>query len=234
MTEGAMTSSLLGLDPIDRKSTASIIADKLRAAIMRGSLEPGTQLHESDLANQLGVSRGPLREAMQRLVQEGLLRSERHRGVFVIELDEAGIIDVYRTRRVVERAAAHLIMERDVEQVADRLTEVYDDMKQAAGDEDRFALSEADLYFHEVFVQESGSLRLARMSRTLLVETRMCLSAMAETYEFPQGVAEEHGEIVAAVRDREKGRLLTLIDKHIDDALQRLTSAYSGAGALSP
>lgn len=219
--------SLLGLDPVDRKSTASIIADKLREAIMRGSLEPGTQLHESDLANQLGVSRGPLREAMQRLVQEGLLRSERHRGLFVIELDEAGIIDVYRTRRVVERAAAHLIVGRDVEAVADRLAEVYHEMRQAAGEEDRFALSEADLFFHEVFVQESGSLRLARMSRTLLVETRMCLSAMAETYEFPQNVAEEHGEIVTAVRNRDEERLLVLIDEHIDDALQRLTSAYS-------
>jgi DNA-binding GntR family transcriptional regulator len=134
---------------------------------------------------------------------------------------------VYRTRRVVERAAAHLIMEREVGQVADRLAEAYDEMKQAAGEEDRFALSEADLYFHEVFVQESGSLRLARMSRTLLVETRMCLSAMAESYEFPQGLAEEHGEIVAAVRARDEDRLLALLDEHIADALQRLTSAYS-------
>jgi DNA-binding GntR family transcriptional regulator len=219
--------SLLGLDPVDRKSTASIIADKLREAIMRGSLEPGTQLHESDLANELGVSRGPLREAMQRLVQEGLLRSERHRGLFVIELDEAGIIDVYRTRQVVERAAAQLIMQRDVEAVADRLAEAYDEMRHAAGNEDRFALSEADLYFHEVFVQESGSLRLARMSRTLLVETRMCLSAMAETYEFPQSLAEEHGEIVRVVRAGDAKRLLELVDQHIADALQRLTTAYS-------
>lgn len=219
--------SLLGMDPIDRKSTASIIADKLREAIMRGSLEPGTQLHESDLANQLGVSRGPLREAMQRLVQEGLLRSERHRGLFVIELDEAGIIDVYRTRRVVERAAAHLIMERDVEQVAEHLVEAYEEMDHAVGVEDRFALSEADLYFHEVFVEESGSLRLLRMSRTLLVETRMCLSAMAESYEFPQRVAEEHAQIIDAVRERNEERLLELVDQHIDSALERLTTAYS-------
>jgi DNA-binding GntR family transcriptional regulator len=219
--------SLIGLDPVDRKSTASIIAEQLREAIMRGSLEPGTQLHESDLANQLGVSRGPLREAMQRLVQEGLLRSERHRGLFVIELDEAGIRDVYRTRQVVERAAAHLIMQRDVEQVADRLAEAYEEMRQAAGDEDRFALSEADLFFHEVFVREAGSIRLNRMSRTLLVETRMCLSAMAESYEFPQHLAEEHAEIVVAVRERNEERLLELVDQHIEAALDRLTTAYT-------
>lgn len=219
--------SLIGLDPVDRKSTASIIAEKLREAIMRGTLEPGTQLHESELAGQLGVSRGPLREAMQRLVQEGLLRSERHRGLFVIELDEAGILDVYRVRRVVERAAARLIMERDVAEVADHLAEAYDDMLQAVGDEDRFALSEADLDFHEALVEQSGSIRLVRMSRTLLVETRMCLSAMAETYEFPQEVAEEHGAIITAIRARDEDRLLSLIDHHINDALKRLTSAYA-------
>jgi DNA-binding GntR family transcriptional regulator len=126
----------------------------------------------------------------------------------------------------VERAAARLIMTRDVDEIADRLSEVYEEMKQAVGDEDRFALSEADLYFHEAFVEESGSLRLVRMSRTLLVETRMCLSAMAESYEFPQRLAEEHAEIIDAVRARDEEHLLALIDQHINAALQRLTTAY--------
>ncbi len=219
--------TLNGLDPVDRKSTASIIADKLREAIMRGSLEPGTQLGEADLATQLGVSRGPLREAMQRLVQEGLLRSESHRGLFVIELDEAGIRDVYRVRRVVERAAAELILGRDGEQVADRLAEVHDRMRRAAVEGDRHALSEADLEFHEAFVAESGSIRLKRLSGTLLVETRMCLSAMADTYEFPHEVADEHAQIVEAIRGRDEAHLFTLIDDHIDASLERLTTAYA-------
>lgn len=216
-----------GIEPVDRKSTAGIIADKLRAAIMQGTLEPGTQLGEAELAAQLGVSRGPLREAMQRLVQEGLLRSERHRGLFVIELDEAGILDVYRVRQVIEHAAAQLMLDRDVEQVAGRLAEVHDRMYRAANDNDRRALSEADLEFHEAFVAESGSLRLVRMTRTLLVETRMCISAMAEAYEFPNEVVDEHGAIVDAVRAKDKKRLIALLDQHMEDALRRLTSAYA-------
>lgn len=219
--------ALEGIEPVDRKSTAGIIADKLRDAIMQGALEPGTQLGEAELAGQLGVSRGPLREAMQRLVQEGLLRSERHRGLFVIELDEAGIIDVYRVRQVIEHAAAGLMLERDVKQVAGRLAEVHDRMYRAANDNDRRALSEADLEFHEAFVAESGSLRLVRMTRTLLVETRMCISAMAEAYEFPNEVVDEHGAIVEAVRAKDRKRLIALLDSHMDDALRRLTSAYA-------
>ncbi|MGH3966570.1 MAG: GntR family transcriptional regulator, partial [Mycobacterium sp.] len=66
--------------PLHRQSTAELIADRLREAIMRGQLAPGQQLGEASLAAQFAVSRGPLREAMQRLVAEGLLRSERHRG----------------------------------------------------------------------------------------------------------------------------------------------------------
>ncbi|HET7327932.1 MAG TPA: GntR family transcriptional regulator [Nocardioidaceae bacterium] len=219
---------LEGIEPVDRKSTAGIIADELRAAIMRGTLESGTQLGEAELAAQLGVSRGPLREAMQRLVQEGLLRSERHRGLFVIELDEAGILDVYRVRQVIEHAAAHLMLQRDdVSQVADRLAEVHERMYRAADDNDRRALSEADLEFHEAFVAESGSLRLVRMTRTLLVETRMCISAMAEAYEFPKEVVDEHGLIVEAVRTKDKRRLVALLDAHMQDALRRLTTAYA-------
>jgi DNA-binding GntR family transcriptional regulator len=218
----------LGLQPVDRRSTASIIADRLREAIMRGTLVPGTQLGEADLARELGVSRGPLREAMQRLVQEGLLRSERHRGLFVIELDEAGILDVYRVRRIVERAAGRLILERDdVDEAAARLAEVHGEMRQAIDADDRFALTEADLDFHEAFVEESGSIRLVRMSRTLLVETKMCLSAMADTYEFPQAVADEHGAIVDALRARDLPLLLSLVDRHMNDALVRLTTAYA-------
>ena len=71
---------------LTQESTPSIIADKLRQAIGHGELKPGAQLGEADLARKLGVSRGPLREGMQRLTQEGLLVSIRNRGLFVIDM----------------------------------------------------------------------------------------------------------------------------------------------------
>ncbi|MBO0864516.1 MAG: GntR family transcriptional regulator, partial [Mycobacterium sp.] len=95
--------------PVSRQSTAELIADRLREAITRGQLAPGQQLGEASLAAQFEVSRGPLREAMQRLVAEGLLRSERHRGIFVVELTEADVHDVYRLRKAIERVAIEQI-----------------------------------------------------------------------------------------------------------------------------
>ena len=212
----------LTLDPVNRQSTASVIAGLLRRAIMEGSLPPGTQMGEAALAAQLNVSRGPLREAMQRLVQEGLLRSELHRGLFVIELGPDDVEDIYVARSAVEAAAARLILRRDPERTADRLAEVHEQMTAAAGRRDRRALSDADLRFHEIFVAESGSPRLRRMSGTLLVETRLCMTALERKYQAPAELADEHGAIIGAIRSGAEDELLGLIDGHMWDAVDRL------------
>ena len=82
-----------------------MVTERLRDGIVTGTLAPGTQLSEVELAHSFGVSRGPVREAIQRLVQEGLLRSEPHRGVFVPVLTDADVVDVYLARAALESAA---------------------------------------------------------------------------------------------------------------------------------
>ena len=99
------------LSPNPRRSTVEYIADELRDAIMAGRLEPGEQLGEADLARRFEVSRGPLREAMQRLVSEGLLHAITNRGVFVTELTLDDVLDVYRTRSVIERGALEVLLD---------------------------------------------------------------------------------------------------------------------------
>jgi len=210
------------LEPVHLESTASIIARRLRKAIMYGSMPPGSQLAEAELAAQFRVSRGPLREAMQRLVQEGLLRSERNRGLFVITLGPDDVRDIYIARAAIERTAVTLILRQDRERAVARLTEVHRKMQDAAARADYHTLSDSDLEFHEVLVTESGSPRLMRMHGTLLVETRMCMTALESTYQRPDEVVEEHGALVDALRRGNEARLLRLIDAHMEDALRRL------------
>src|SRR5699024_1839265 len=93
------------LRPPRRQSTVEYLAEELRTAVMTGRLPPGAQLGEMELAEQFQVSRGPLREAMQRLVSEGILHAVVNRGVFVSELTLDDVRDVYRTRGVIERGA---------------------------------------------------------------------------------------------------------------------------------
>lgn len=213
------------LEPVPRKSTVEIVSDELRSAIMYGSLEPGAQLGEAELASRLGISRGPLREAMQRLVQEGLLVSEPHRGLFVITLDEGDVEDVYLARLAIEREACRLIMARNRGEAVARLTDALDALVEAAGKRDRVAMSDADQAFHEVLVSSSGSPRLERMAHTLLVETRMCLNALQDTYPEPSELVEEHRRLVDAIGDGEEERLLRLIEEHMTDSIERLRAS---------
>lgn len=228
-------SGLDAIAPIQRESTTNIVADALRNAIMYGSLPPGSQLGEVDLAARLGVSRGPLREAMQRLVQEGLLRSERHRGLFVITLGRDDVVDIYTARTAVEQAAGRMILAQDPMRSAERLGKVHRQLEQAARRKNLRALSDADLRFHEAFVMESGSPRLHRTARTLLVETRMCHFTLARgNYPDVAEVLDEHSQIVAAVQTCDEALLAARIDSHLANAAARLTSAAEATWAADP
>lgn len=211
---------LTDLEPVERRSTAGIVADRIRDAIMRGHLPPGTQLGEVELAGRLGVSRGPLREAMQRLVAEGLLRSERHRGLFVRDLDEADVRDVYTARTAVERAAGLLLIAGDREAAAARLTAALAVMEGVL--DDPVALADADHAFHAELVAASGSPRLRRMAEALLVETRMCLAALQDAEPPADDLLAEHRALRDAVRDGDADRLTAVLEDHMADAVTRI------------
>lgn len=117
---------------LSRATLAAQVAEQLRAGILDGSFGPGAQLNEAELAEQFAISRGPVREGLQRLIQEGLLRSEPHRGVFVPVLSEQDLIDVYFAREAVESAAIRRIMAAASTSAVDALTPVVDEMTAAA------------------------------------------------------------------------------------------------------
>ena len=216
------------IEPVSRESTAAVIARQLRDAIMTGALPPGTQLGETELAARFQVSRGPLREAMQHLVSEGLLRSERHRGLFVIDLEPGDVYDIYAARSAIERAAMlRALRGGDRDRIADVLEQTVTEMATAASEDDPSALSTADLKFHEALINASGSKRLVRMARTLLIETRMCLTALQSTYQRVEERVEEHTKLIQALRDGDEELALTLLEAHMEDAVQRLAPGTS-------
>jgi len=210
------------LEPVDRRPTPSLIADQLRRAIATGTLSPGTQLGEVELAGRLGVSRGPLREAMQRLVAEGLLRSERHRGIFVRQLDAADVRDIYLARLAVEQAAGRRILAGDPSAALAPLGAALDALVAAATSGDPVAMADADHAFHATLVAAAGSPRLCRMADALLVETRMCLAALQDTAPPAASLVAEHQLIRDAVRDGDPDRLAAALAEHMADAVHRI------------
>ncbi|MFC8382874.1 GntR family transcriptional regulator [Nocardia sp. NPDC057272] len=214
--------SIIDFEPVNQQSTAEMIADRLREAIMRGALAPGAQLGEADLATSFGVSRGPVREAMQRLVQEGLLFSIRNRGIFVIELTTDDVIDIYRARTALEGGALDLILDgrRDIAYAALRPSVTA--MRRTAEAGDAAGVSDADQAFHEALVTAADSPRLVRAARTLLIETRMCLGALQTTYPDLREQAREHVELHEAIGVGSPERARALLVEHMDDAVRRL------------
>jgi DNA-binding GntR family transcriptional regulator len=215
-------SELGELEPVARQSTAELIAEQLRAAIMYGVFAPGTQLGEAELAARFAVSRGPLREAMQRLVQQGILRSEPHRGVFVASLTDEDVRDIYLARTAIEVAACRLVLRGDRHATADRLAAAHRAMAAAAERGDRAGLAAADMELHQILVDASGSPRLQRMAATLFVEARMCLSALTVKYTAPIDLVDEHAAIIEALRGGDEALLIDLLDEHMKDAVRLL------------
>jgi DNA-binding GntR family transcriptional regulator len=202
-----------------QQSTPSIIADKLRQAIGSGELKPGAQLSEADLARKLGVSRGPLREGMQRLTQEGLLVSIRHRGLFVIDMTPDDVRDMYLAREAIERAAARKILKGNYTAAGDALLDIVEQMTAATTPAE---VGELDIGFHVRLVQLAASPRLTRMHPTFITETRMCIHALEDSYSTSEVRGEEHRALANAIRSGDLKLTDKLLIAHMDDAVNRL------------
>lgn len=214
-----------GLAPINNETTVSIIARRLREAIAKGIYPPGTRLIEQDLAEQLNVSRGPLREAIQRLVQEGIVTSNPNRGAFVKELDAQGIADLYVARFACESTAIRLLMASpDPEHVA-RLAEIVVKLKSALKKSDWLLAGEIDLAFHGELVAAASNPHLIRMFDTLKVETMLCLARMGPQYPEADQLADEHESLLEAIQSGDVESALSELWDHMADGARRLSGA---------
>lgn len=220
---------MTGIDnmvPMPLRVTSAVIAEQLRERILDGSFAPGEQISELQLAARLNMSRGPVREAVQRLAQEGLLVNHRNRGVFVIELEVGDIDDVYRGRRAIEKEAASTVYERGIPAgLAARLEEILQNIAQYMNAGDWQKLAREDLHFHETMVEAAQSPRLSRMFSTLAAETMLCMSAFDDRYIRPPTAIEEHQRLLDRLLGGDLPEMLAEIDRHMSHAVDSLTSA---------
>lgn len=224
--KGSGNVSQQGLDeltPVNPRTTSEIIADRLREQIVSGAFPPGSRMIEPQLATRLGVSRGPVREALQRLVQEGLLTNIPNRGVFVVELDAADITDIYAARRAIEREAAAQLHRSKSPAHLDRLAAVVEEMRSLAGQGERRLIAEQDMAFHSALVDAAESPRLTKMFTTLLAETRICLASLMDLYPEEDLLVAEHKELLALLRGKDEQALLDAVNAHLDSAVRDLT-----------
>lgn len=223
-----------------RPSTVDLIAAELRSAIFSGALSVGSQLGEVDIAAQLGVSRGPLREAAQRLVQEGVLTALPGRGLRVSVIPVEGIADLYRARRAVEREAVRLLAQsHSMSAIAD-LEAALADLNRASEQAEAMAIGDADIVFHQRLVDAAASPRLSRAMVSLALETRIASFSAAEGYTVPASVSPTYAALIEAIAGGDETTALNALDEQFDDAVARLTgrrdieTVETGAVQVSP
>ena len=212
-----------GQAPLPRVTLAAQIAERLRADILSGSLAPKLQLNEKLLALEFGVSRGPLREAMQGLIQEGLLRNEPHRGVFVSALEEGDLVDVYVVRRALESAAVERIMNegnrvavsRTLHDIAERMDKTVRAHRWKQG-------GEFDFLFHRTLVDAANSKRLSKTYATVQAETQLCLHRLMGGYRSSEDLAAEHFELAELLATAPLPLVLQKLNQHLADPVEAL------------
>lgn len=212
---------------LEGRPTAQLIADQLREQIVQGSIRPGQQINESLLARQLNTSRGPLREALQRLCQEGILISRRNYGVFVLEVETHDLREIYELRESLESAAASRLLEGSPEQIQDTcelLKEIVGEMAKHVADSDWQTIAGLDMQFHSCLVAGLGNSRLIRIYKTLAAESRMCILNLEVSYPRVDLLVEEHRNILDLLEAGDRDGLLKAITRHMQKAVEDLTA----------
>ncbi|WGW11659.1 GntR family transcriptional regulator [Saxibacter everestensis] len=217
-----------GLDsvaPMRAQGTADLIADQLRERILDGSFAAGEPINEVHLAARLEMSRGPVREAVQRLVQEGLLTSVRNRGTSVVQLGQADIADIYQGRAAVEREAARVVINREHSELLTALDGVILQMRAALKGRSWGEVARADLKFHQTIVDAAQSRRLSKMFSTLVVETLLCIHMFENIYDPPEGIVAQHQRLIDLLRAGDEAAYLSEIDWHLKNSVKTLSAA---------
>jgi DNA-binding GntR family transcriptional regulator len=216
------------LTRIPRATFATMVGERIRAAIIEGELTPGTQLSEVELASRYGVSRGPVREALQRLIQEGLLHSEPHHGVSVPVMSPADYEDIYMVRLALETAAMKKVMfGPESVQTLRSLERVVRQMRKAEAADDWQTVAELDMEFHTVFVTAAHSPRLDRVFHTVISETRLCLGVLARASDRRTDLVDEHEDIIERMRAGDFDGTVAVLRKGFEDAVVTLTRESS-------
>lgn len=210
---------------IDRTSLGSQLADRLRSKIISGELEPGTHLVEDVLAEEYGVSRGPVRDALKTLSGEWLVESRR-RGFFVRPISEDDIAELYSLREAIELLAGRAAMERKPDEGAwagaeSALTGMYD----AAGVGDWHRFADQDLRFHTAIYELSGHRRLL----ALWAQYRPTFGALLDmtNRQDPdlRPSADDHRELLDNLRAGAGDTFAESLRSHLEGSRRRMLDA---------
>jgi DNA-binding GntR family transcriptional regulator len=211
------------LNPMGLRSTLrKDVTEVLRQAIIDGRLPSGAELNQARIAEELGISRGPVREALGQLEQEGLIRNVPYKGVYVTELTEKYIEELYSIRSALETFALTRSMARFAPENLDQLQEIVTEMKKMAQVQNAEQLVNLDLQFHQYIVEKADHELLINLWKPLEIGVRRCLRARHLIYRSLDEVIGSHPALVDAIADQNQELASRILHDHIIEAGEQI------------
>ena len=205
------------------RTKQEIIYETIREAIQIGRYAPGHHLVADDLAQEFGTSRMPVREALQRLENAGLVSITPHRGAVVSELSEQEIVEVYHIRAVLEGLAARLAAPHLGPADYDRLNVLIDDMASTgAAQPDLDQLLRGNRDFHEIIWQAAQAPRLHELLENLYDASRRFRNISILLAGRLEQIVQEHRRIVQALAAGDPATAARFANEHHEITAQRL------------
>jgi DNA-binding GntR family transcriptional regulator len=175
----------------------------LRKRILEGEISPGSRLVERKLAEELEVSKTPIREALVRLGEEGLTDGEVHRGLWVAEITKEDAKEIYDLREILEGLAAREAVEKINQEQCRKLVSFLKEFEKCYRQKDLRAYSNIDIRFHDFLIEISGNKRLYELVSHLRAQSRLLMSTSVNLPGRAKASLSEHKKIVQVVVNRE-------------------------------
>jgi len=194
-----------------------VVFNTLRQAILRGELKPGERLLEIHLANKLGVSRTPIREAIRKLELEGLVLMIPRKGAVVAEITEKSLRDVLEVRRALEELAVKLACEKIQADEIEELKAAAKEFEKALGTGDVTVFAEADVKFHDIIYRTTDNQRLIQLLYNLREQMYRYRVEYLKREEVHETLLAEHQYIIEMIESRDEKHAVEAVCKHIDN-----------------
>ena len=194
-----------------------VVFNTLRQAILRGELKPGERLMEIQLANKLGVSRTPIREAIRKLELEGLVLMIPRKGAEVAQITEKNMQDVLEVRKALEELSVQLACERITPEQVEEMKMAAEDFRKVLKSGDVTKIAEADVKFHDIIFAATHNQRLITLLNNLREQMyRFRVEYLKQKECYPQ-LLEEHDKLIALISGGEVEEACELMGCHIDN-----------------
>jgi len=221
--------SVLNLKPIHKNRTLRAnVAEQLKDAIISGDLPPGTKLVESQLSSLLGVSRGPLREAISQLVDQGLIESIPYTGTYVANITVTAIQELYSFRTELEQFAFKLVWGKRDDAFFNELDLQLKKLTQAVKDNDRSATIFEELELHNVVYKHCGHTLLQDTWQRLRGRLHLYFTLHQEAHNRAGPLISAHDKYVNLAKGESLEDMLDHVTEHMQQGYNKVERLVSG------